>query len=1047
MATSRDTFESVIYVNDEQANDAIAKMTKRMADLNAEYENLKTKNGELHKDTLKKKKDIDSLQKSIDGVKKGIDNYADAIKNLDGRSIENLVKLKRQLNSEIKKLVPGTEEYIKLTNDYKKVDARISSLQKAMKEVNGEQNRLVSWGNKVQGAFVTLNGIWGKAITALKGIAKVTKEVINASQTMGDKWNNAMSAMKTTTEAFFMSLSTGDWSAFQNGLSEALKKARELAELKDTLGSFQIAGGYMNAKYRVDYTSNMTEATDTENDADTRRAALDAAKADLEAQSEFTKREAATTMEALKKMFEAWKGITFDSEEEFNSFFDRLFKYTTTGADDAVNEIVRLKKEYEDLKHLHNVEARGGFVNDEIINKELEAQKAYLSALNSATKETVALASAAELNDEKQKELIQTYSAFRADMQRIEQDTRSYNKTRDRVLKQIEAEKTEIGAVMSDVDEWAAKEKQAALERYLANKNQFDSTADAYREYQDELSVIDSEADAKRNAAQEAENARIKAEAEKRKAEREKLIQQQQAETDKAYQKAMDRVAKQESSQILIWKQQYAEGIIEKERFEEEKSKIEEDFLRQRAEIAKRYKKDSDPFTSQLLDIQIKRNDDSKNKDAADKKKKYDEELSLLKQSQKDEETELKKQLTRNEITQDEYDSKMLAAKVNYLKQSVDLAAKYGQDGTQIMQAYLDAQVEAEILALQQMEKLKKEAKDVKDSLRTPDEVRADDMAKELARLEELHDAGVLLEEDYEKKVQAIHKKYKQEQLDEDLENLKGYFEKANKVMEGVSGFVSQLQSAETANLEAEYQARLTAAGDNAEKREQIEAEYEAKKLDLQKKYADVDMVINIAKAVAAGALAAVQAYAAAEGNPVLGAIFAGMIAATTAAEIATIIAQRNAIKNTSAGASGGGSGSLPSGTRTVNGGYAEGGYTGAGGKYEPAGIVHRGEWVAPRWMVSENPVTFANLERYRRTGSGGRSGNASRGFADGGYATATSTGSVSEAAGAPVVLSKESAQMIADMIAAKGITIVQLDKALNDKHAQESRFKKVTSR
>ena len=97
--------------------------------------------------------------------------------------------------------------------------------------------------------------------------------------------------------------------------------------------------------------------------------------------------------------------------------------------------------------------------------------------------------------------------------------------------------------------------------------------------------------------------------------------------------------------------------------------------------------------------------------------------------------------------------------------------------------------------------------------------------------------------------------------------------------------------------------------------------------------------------------------------------------------------------------------------------------------------------------MVSENPVTFASLERYRRSGSGGRSGNASRGFADGGYATATSTGSVSEAAGAPVVLSKESAQMIADMIAAKGITIVQLDKALSDKHAQESRFKKVTSR
>ena len=56
MANDRDIFTSEIYVNDKQAEDAIARMTERMAKLNAEYERLKTKNGELHKHTLKKKK-------------------------------------------------------------------------------------------------------------------------------------------------------------------------------------------------------------------------------------------------------------------------------------------------------------------------------------------------------------------------------------------------------------------------------------------------------------------------------------------------------------------------------------------------------------------------------------------------------------------------------------------------------------------------------------------------------------------------------------------------------------------------------------------------------------------------------------------------------------------------------------------------------------------------------------------------------------------------------------------------------------------------------
>jgi hypothetical protein len=33
---------------------------------------------------------------------------------------------------------------------------------------------------------------------------------------------------------------------------------------------------------------------------------------------------------------------------------------------------------------------------------------------------------------------------------------------------------------------------------------------------------------------------------------------------------------------------------------------------------------------------------------------------------------------------------------------------------------------------------------------------------------------------------------------------------------------------------------------------------------------------------------------------------------------------------------------------------WADGGYTGAGGKYEPAGIVHKGEYVVPREQVNQ---------------------------------------------------------------------------------------------
>lgn len=201
---------------------------------------------------------------------------------------------------------------------------------------------------------------------------------------------------------------------------------------------------------------------------------------------------------------------------------------------------------------------------------------------------------------------------------------------------------------------------------------------------------------------------------------------------------------------------------------------------------------------------------------------------------------------------------------------------------------------------------------------------------------------------------------------------------------------ISALQDAELAKEEANYQKRLTAAGDNAEEREKIEAEHEKKKLDIQKKYADVDMVINIAKTIAAGALAVMQAFA--QLGPVAGAVMAAFIGVTTGAEVATIVAQRNAIKNSSVNSSGS-SASTNTGKRTLTG-YAEGGFTENHTTLSTVGEEGT-EWIAPHWMVRDNPTTFADLEQYRKTGSHGRSGSVSRGFADGGFTSPTSSTSL----------------------------------------------------
>jgi hypothetical protein len=105
-----------------------------------------------------------------------------------------------------------------------------------------------------------------------------------------------------------------------------------------------------------------------------------------------------------------------------------------------------------------------------------------------------------------------------------------------------------------------------------------------------------------------------------------------------------------------------------------------------------------------------------------------------------------------------------------------------------------------------------------------------------------------------------------------------------------------------------------------------------------------------IAEATVSTYLAAQKAYASA-GNPYLGAAMAAIAIAQGMMNVAAIKNQK----------------------------FSEGGFTGEGGKYEAAGIVHKGEYVIPAWMVKREQGAVAALESVRMRGyaSGGSVGGA----------------------------------------------------------------------
>lgn len=123
--------------------------------------------------------------------------------------------------------------------------------------------------------------------------------------------------------------------------------------------------------------------------------------------------------------------------------------------------------------------------------------------------------------------------------------------------------------------------------------------------------------------------------------------------------------------------------------------------------------------------------------------------------------------------------------------------------------------------------------------------------------------------------------------------------------------------------------------------------------------------------AASASAAQASLAVSATGATSAITALAAAASAAATAMGGSSIGGSLNGLGGLFSGSGGGGSD--PLGALIALNGWDEGGYTGAGGKYEPAGIVHRGEYVVNAENTRRLGLSF--LERLNR-----------RGYADGGF-------------------------------------------------------------
>ena len=215
----------------------------------------------------------------------------------------------------------------------------------------------------------------------------------------------------------------------------------------------------------------------------------------------------------------------------------------------------------------------------------------------------------------------------------------------------------------------------------------------------------------------------------------------------------------------------------------------------------------------------------------------------------------------------------------------------------------------------------------------------------QLQQLKEYLDNETLTHEEHEQAVQNLKRDSFKKQFD--------YYSDL------FAGAVQALQQAEMDNVDAQYDAEIEAAQGNTEEVERLEKEKAQKKLDIQKKYADVNFAIKTSQIIADTAVSIMKAFA--DLGPIAGAVAAALMGVTGVAQIASANAERQKVKNMTL--SGGTSSSKGSGMRVATGREdggkidvrrAQDGKLFAGADYDPDA---RGFIDKPTVIVGEGPT------------------------------------------------------------------------------------------
>ena len=227
----------------------------------------------------------------------------------------------------------------RLTLSTQNFDRNISKSQKQIQEF---QQRINTFSSAAISSFTKFAGGIGIALTASEAFEKG----IRSCQTTSDMLDNNLNAAKDSVDAFFRSLVTGDWNAFNEGILGAFNNLKDLSMIMDELADKKLSLSYIKAEDLRDLERFEQMAKDTNRTYQERIDAAQNMSGVITHLSKSIKETNDLDIKALNTDYAAKSGLKIDRGD-----LDYFFKNTnfsgelTTAANNAYKEYIRLQSE------------------------------------------------------------------------------------------------------------------------------------------------------------------------------------------------------------------------------------------------------------------------------------------------------------------------------------------------------------------------------------------------------------------------------------------------------------------------------------------------------------------------------------------------------------------------------------------------------------------------------------------------------------------------------------------------------------------------------